>query len=288
VKKLKMSMPYVAAALILLAGVFGSRLISYIFPMYLDEIKVYDKTSGAGALYVGDEELLIWPWNGYSETDVREVEADGWTEEMTRVIQEIGAQLGAPGTFPGARSQTTPTWKMDDKNFMYLKDYTYTGMDGREYTCDVAWEGGVGGLVYYHNIAVDMEKGTDAMREAAVEEMKKWREPVLLYPEEYVEAEGTDREYMTEMTTGESYGTLLTDFLEVYWGIGELEFEVGEYENFEMRDRVVNLLINANEDILAYGNELLAVYSGDEMGTMIVYYSPAEERITGFSMKIVW
>ncbi|XCP85267.1 hypothetical protein ABXS75_00195 [Roseburia hominis] len=303
-KRLKMSAPYVAAAVILLVGVLSSKWISYVLPSYLDEVKVYDKTSGAGALYVGEEELFIWPWNGYSEANVREVEDDGKQEEMTEVFREISRRFGAPAassscqaydknvqrTYFSDGNKTAPNWKIDDKNFLYLKDYTYSGADGKEYICNMVWEEGGSGLIYYHNVATDMEKGTDEEVTAAVEEIKKWREPIFLYQDDYaaVEEEPGDREDMAEIPDDEFHGSLLMDFLELYWNTGEADFEMKAYENVEIRNRTTQLLLSAKEDILVYGNELLVVYSEDDMGTVIIYYSPSEKRITGFSAKIVW
>lgn len=285
-KLVKAAVPYLLAVLIAAIGIYTSRVIEQLSPTYMDTITVYDKTASSSSLYIGGEELLIYPWNQYSEENtyarVKEYSGD---DLLTSLILQTIDEFSGSSRSPQDTAEFFEAIEQDT-SFFYIRNCEYEAKDGNDYICNMALTLDYC-LVYYHLEPAAPQTITDDIVQEAMETIRGWSRSANSDSEaqnrELEINEDLEQEYTAELVKESTpLDRMLTHYIRV---MTENSLYDVDYEDY-VSGRMKEILLNSQLEILAYNNELLAVYRYNAEETLIIYYSPVSNAITGFSIQL--
>lgn len=285
-KRMMRIFPFFLIMIVLFGGTYIAGGIADFAPDYMNKITGHAKPAGTSAQYSGSEELIVYPWNFYSEKTLspNTTEMNLTDSTLDVALSTAFSRFSSKGAFPEKYTDLLTAISIGSGRYAFLKDYRYTGTDGKGYLCNIAWDFLSAKLLYYKVDSVDTTvPGTDVFEAAATElrnstkiisSMEFYEEtPDLRNSETYLEKCGASEEDIYIIRD-------LQKFVQNFIAVNGDKNDTGT----SYRNIFSFLFSQTNVDILVYNQDIMVVYQENNR-KLILYYSPETRRITGFSVQ---
>lgn len=267
----------------LAACLLAVGLSPLVLPDYKGTIEEREQPQNFNLLYLNSgEELNLYPWNLYTgqEQELFEEEIVSFAANSVRIL--------GGGSWTDEELYPLIKFRYSGQDLRFLKDMTLTEKDGRRYLVNMALD--PNGLCYFSYVNQDEREATaDEMDQALGKLQEDWKKflsdplpadsEVDLYEEKpsgsYQLDDGelkTDNAFymffmrcqmLSDQMIKEQYSDYIGDNLYTIW----------------------ELVLKSEFTSLSYDNHIYAMYSNDGGTSMVLIYSPIEERFVGFSLK---
>ncbi len=281
-KLARKSLPFIMALVLMAVCLLTIGLAPLFLPNYKGTVEEMGQPKNANLLYVNSaEELNLYPWNLYSDSD----------QEITDFIPEvyelaIGCALhlgGYTGPIQKIHSQLELRGS-EQSGLFFLKDIQLTGENGGQYSLNIAFRSG--NVCYFSYLNEnEPEVSPDEMDQALRKLQKDWENFVeFMKP---IEAMGPETGQQLEIGSyeqrdmWEKSGDAFSAFLLRHQDL--VESQKGYLA--DNTPWLCTLITNAQFTSLSYNNHIYLMCTASDGTSLVLIYSPIEERFVGFSLK---
>lgn len=281
-KLARKSLPFIMALVLMAVCLLTIGLAPLFLPNYKGTVEEMGQPKSANLLYVNStEELNLYPWNLYSDSD----------QEITDFIPEVYELAIGCARYLG--DYTGPIQKIhsqlelrrsEQSGLFFLKDIQLTGENGGQYSLNIAFRSG--NVCYFSYLNEnEPEVSPDEMDQALRKLQKDWEnfvefmKPIeAMSPEtgQQLEIGSYEQRDMWEKS-GDAFSAFLLRHLDL------VESQKGYLA--DNTTWLCTLIRNAQFTSLSYENHIYLMCTVSDATSLVLIYSPVEERFVGFSLK---
>lgn len=281
-KLARKSLPFVMALILLAACLLAVGLAPLFLPSYKGTVEEMGQTQNVNLLHVNSaEELNLYPWNLYSDSDKEITNFDPEVYELA-----IGCAYYL-GDYTGPTQKIHSQMKLresEQSGLFFLKDMKLTGENGGQYSVNIAFR--AGNVCYFSYLNEnEPEVSPDEMDQALRKLQKDWenfaefiKPAEALDPEtgRQIEIDSYEQRVMWEKS-GDAFSAFLLRHQDL------VESQKGYLA--DSTNRLCTLIRNAQFTSLSYENHIYLMCTSSDGTSLVLIYSPIEERFVGFSLK---
>lgn len=275
-------LPFVIALLLMAVCLLTVGLASLFLPDYKGTVEEMEQPKNANLLYVNStEELNLYPWNLYSESE--KVITDFEPEVYELAVGCVYYLAGYTGSIEKLHSQMR-LQESEQSGLYFLKDIKLTDENGTQYAVNIAYRSA--NVCYFSCINENEPEITpDEMDQALRKLQKDWEDFVeLMKP-----VEVRDLEARRQMEI-DSYGQRLMweKSGDAFSGFLLRHQDLVDSQKGYLADNtswLCTLITNAQFTSLSYDNHIYLMCTASDGTSLVLIYSPIEERFVGFSLK---
>lgn len=276
------SLPFVMALVLMAVCLLAVGLAPLFLPDYKGTVEEMGQPQNANLLYVNSaEELNLYPWNLYSDSDKEITDFDPEIYELAiGCAHHLG---GYTGPIQKIHSQMKLR-ESGQSGIFYIKDIKLTGKNGGQYSLNIAFRGG--NVCYFSYLNEnEPEVSPDEMDQALRKLQKDWESFVeFMKPIEAMDPETGQRmeiDSYEQRVMWKKSGDAFSAFLLRHQ-------ELVESQKGYLADNTAwlcTLITNAQFTSLSYNNHIYLMCTASDGTSLVLIYSPIEERFVGFSLK---
>lgn len=282
-KLARKSVPFIIAVSMLAACLLAVGLSSLVLPNYKGTIEEREQPKNFNLLYLNSgEELNLYPWNLYTgqEQELFEEEIVSFAANSVRIL--------GSGSWTDEELYPLIKFRYSGQGLWFLKDMTLTEKDGRQYLVNMAFD--PNGLCYFFYGNQDEREATaDEMDQALGKLQEDWEkflsDPLPADSEVDLYEEKPSGSYQLDDGELKTDNAFYMFFMRCQMLSDQMRKE--QYSDYigDNLYTIWELVLKSEFTSLSYDNHIYAMYSNDGGTSMVLIYSPIEERFVGFSLK---
>lgn len=282
-KLARKSVPFIIAVALLAACLLAVGLSPLVLPDYKGTIEEREQPQNFNLLYLNSgEELNLYPWNLYTgqEQELFEEEIVSFAANSVRIL--------GGGSWTDEELYPLIKFRYSGQELRFLKDMALTEKDGRRYLVNMALD--PNGLCSFSYVNQDEREATaDEMDQALGKLQEDWEkflsDPLPADSEVDLYEEKPSGSYQLDDGEWKTDNAFYMFFMRCQMLSDQMRKE--QYSDYigDNLYTIWELVLKSEFTSLSYDNHIYAMYSNDGGTSMVLIYSPIEERFVGFSLK---